>query len=267
MAKLEVYYRQLEAEVWAHIEEHGEPPKSVDFNTFFGEHAIESIALGIRTAEAREQVMHLPHHYAHKLAKAPPRSRVPTSFKGLMEMWDLWRRKKPVNERQKILSDKISKAYLKKVQSAWDKYSRAFRKGDEWTQLEVRAAIRAEAQTTYSRAKMIVQTETTFFYNQARVEVYNRSTDVTHYLFVAIRDSATTKWCNTRNGIVFTKGTKLFEKNQPPVHWNCRSELLPLSPHNPVHLRLINDMSKRAENVTLFPLPRGWNSGANKRVA
>ncbi len=108
----------------------------------------------------------------------------------------------------------------------------------------------------------IVETETTRHYNTTRVNTYNQIETVVGYLFVAVRDAATTKWCRSRNGMVVLKGTKEARASCPPCHWNCRSELLPLSRLNPAHRKLLENMSLRPENRVLVPLPDGWNQAA-----
>lgn len=184
--------------------------------------------------------------------------KLPRSLKGLRIMWDEWRKKKVIPKRQKVIAEKLKQAYLKKVQSVWVKYGEQFRSGQTASVTEAVRKIHEGADVAYSRAKMIVETETTYYYNKARRDIYDQSSDVTHYLFVAIRDHATTKWCKTRHGLVYKKGEKTTDNETPPVHWNCRSEILPLTPHNPVHAKLIRDESKQRANNSPEPLPKGW---------
>ncbi len=256
MKKLRQKYDKLNEFVLWHLEEYGEVPKSLGLLDFYMDHSFESLSLGMRTAQTREQETALP---TKAMLARPPKGKVARSFKDLMTQWDSWRRKKKALPRQKALASKIEKQYLQKVQSVWEKHSRDFRNGSTFTQDEVRAKIIKAAETTYGRAKTIVQTETTHYYNKARRDVYDTSPDVTHYLFVPIRDMATTPWCNTRRGLVYKKGDSLLDKETPPIHWNCRSELLPLTPHNPKHAALINDPSRDRRKVNPAPLPKGWN--------
>lgn len=164
--------------------------------------------------------------------------------------------------RQKEIAEKIKKAYIKKVQSVWVKYGEEFRSGITAETTEAVRQIKEGADVVYSRAKMIVETETTYYYNKSRRTVYDESPDVTHYLFVSVRDHATTKWCKTRHGLVYKKGDPLLDKETPPIHWNCRSEILPLTWHNPAHRKLIEDLSRRRRNNTCEPLPPGWTTRA-----
>lgn len=191
-----------------------------------------------------------------KLAKP----KIPKGLSDLIKKWDDMRRQGKVPKAQQIAANKIRKLYIQKLKELFKKEGIDFVRGKVYDLKAVEELVQKAGKIAYSRAKMTVETESTRYFNEARTMVYDKSPDVTHYLFMSIRDHATTKWCKTRHGLVFTKGTELFRRNQPPCHWYCRSEVLPLTPHNPNHLRLIQDMSKRAENNKLEPLPAGWNA-------
>jgi len=197
-------------------------------------------------------------------------ARQPRSLAEIMKLYDRWRQglykpKGPL-ARAKDLKDR----YIKSVQSAWKKYSYDFREGGEQTQAEIRTLIRDAAKTTTSRAQIIIRTETTRYYNQARRAYYDKGDEVTHYLFIAVRDKATTPWCSPqtingkrgRSGLVYKKGDPLLDAEMPPCHWNCRSELLPLNRFNPVHLKLINNAAIARRNHVCTPLPPGWAKSA-----
>lgn len=193
-----------------------------------------------------------------KLGKLP-KGQTPRNLQDLMKLWDKYRKKGELPPRVKEISEKVKKAYIKKCQSVWDRKSEAFREGEVATRKAAVEAVEAAGKTTYSRAKMIVETETTYYYNKTRRDLYDKSADVTHYLYMAIRDHRTTKWCKTRHGLVYRKDDPLFDKETPPIHWNCRSEILPLSPLNPRHKELIDDPKKLRRNHKCEPLPEGWN--------
>lgn len=190
----------------------------------------------------------------------------PRSLREVMRLYDLWRKGK-FTPRQAIKYAKEMKSkYLQAVQGAWKKHSEEFREGGEQTQIEVREIIKKRAKTTVARAQTIVRTETTRYYNKARIDYYSQAEDVTHYLFMAVRDKATTPWCmpketngkRGRHGLVYAKAGQLLKKESPPCHYNCRSELLPLNKHNPSHRKLIEDPAIRRANVKCYPLPTGW---------
>lgn len=230
----------------------------------FIDHYFKVQIKALKLAESEKELDQSPDR---KLAKYPG-PRISDSLKKIMQFYDAWRVGRYTPKRPLAQAKKIKDLYVKKVQSVWERYSRDFRSGQEFNQQEVAEEIRREAGTVKSRAQNIVQTETTRYYNAARQEFYDKSEDVTHYLLMAVRDQGTTKWCTPkivdgkrgRHGLVYRKGTKLFQRERPPCHWRCRSEILPLSPYNPAHLKLINDKSLQRENVLCHPLPRGWNS-------
>lgn len=214
-----------------------------------------------------EPQMYIAPGTGKKLARLPA-ARIPKSLADLMRLYDLWRKGKHKPKRQIVEANRVQNEYLKKVRSVWERESEAFRTGDTNTQREVVQAITDQAKTVENRAAMIVRTETTAHYNQARREYYDQSPDITHYLFVAIRDAATSPWCTPktvngyrgRSGLVYSKDDPLLKKETPACHWNCRSELLPLNRLNPAHLRFIQNLSLRRERHTCYPLPRGWKA-------
>lgn len=179
-------------------------------------------------------------------------------LKRIREQYDLWRKKGKMPKREKAIADNLKKEYLKRIQAAYKKYGEEFRSGEVYTQDEAVQKIKKSAGVTWARAKTIVNTETTRYYNQARKEFYDDAEGVTHYLFMAIRDSRTTKWCKTRHRLVYKKDSLILDKETPPCHWNCRSEILPLTPSNPRHKSYIQDKGSLRENNSPEPLPKGW---------
>ena len=225
--------------------------ETVSFEQIVMEHSFSVLKEGIKSAKPKSLVR------SEKLA-SPPKSQIPRSLKALRILWDSWKKTGKMPPRQRVIAKKLRTAYTQKLQSIWVKYGDEFRSGETASTARAVQAVQRGADVVNSRAKMIVETETTFYYNQARREVYDESPDVTHYLFVAIRDHATTKWCKSRNYLVYKKGDPLLDKETPPCHWNCRSELLPLTPLNPAHARIIGEKSKQRRNNRPAPLPPGW---------
>jgi len=200
-----------------------------------------------------------------KLAK-PPKMKIPRSLAEIRELYDQYRKRGRMPKRIREMATQVQKSYLKKVQSAWRKYSASYREGDVATQENVIRRVKQAADTVVSRAKTIVRTETTNYYNQTRREIYDQTDAITHYLFLAIRDQATTRWCSDRvvegkrgrHGLVYRKGDPLTNRETPSCHWNCRSEMVPLTPFNPRHKKLIEDESLDRRKHTCYPLPEGW---------
>ena len=194
-----------------------------------------------------------------RLAEAPKKlPRIPRKYSELMIWWDMVRKRKaPVKIQRQ--AKQIKEKYLDKCQQVYKKYSAAFRSGEVYNQKQVMADVKRVGETTLSRAKVIVTTETTNYYNNIRRNYYDQSDVVTHYLFVAIRDHRTTEWCKDRNGLVYAKDDPITDRETPGIHFNCRSEMLPLSPFNPVHKRLIDNKSLARRNNSPKPLMKGWN--------
>lgn len=222
-------------------------PKEV-FEDLVFRHSFQSMLEGFKSTRTK----------GDKLA-AIPKGRVPRSLKDLMKMWDDFRKKRVIPPRQKKIAENLRKAYIEKCKSVWEKQSSDFVKGVDFDQKAAKDAIKKAAKTTSSRASTIVNTETTRYYNEIRRKVYDESDDITHYLFVAVRDAATTKWCRSRQGLVYAKGSPYLDKETPPIHWNCRSEMLPLSPLNPNHLAIIKNSGRMRINNRCEPLPKDWN--------
>lgn len=203
-----------------------------------------------------------------EIPKAFAKPEIPKALKDLRRLYDLWKRGKYKPKKTAAQGERIQKEYLKRIHQTWTELSEDFRKGEKFTQKEVKEKIQEKAEVGASRAQTIVRTETTNFYNKARKDYYDQSKDVTHYLFMAVRDNATTPWCTPktvdgkrgRHGLVYNKENRITDTERPACHWNCRSEYLPLSPYNPSHKKLIEDESIQRENVTCTPLPKGWRS-------
>ncbi len=210
----------------------------------------EAMKAGILSAKTKktEQI---------KLARFPSLP-IPRKYSELMKWWDMTRKKKAPKYIQ-MQAAEIKEKYLNKCQQVYKKYSVEFRSGIAYNQNDVVKSVQKAGETSINRAKVIVTTETTRYYNKARKEIYDESDVVTHYLYVAIRDYRTTQWCKDRNGLVYAKDDPLTQKEFPPTHYNCRSEMLPLTPFNPVHKKLIDNKKLARRNNRPEPLLKGWN--------
>lgn len=259
--KMDKRYKEIEKKLENALLKGKPMPKNFSFDDIITENAFDTAAQSFKTAEKQEPKQVKVNRLAKKTVKKRKiaKGRMPKTLSSLMEQWDKWRKGEiSTPKRQKELAESLKKAYLDKTQEAFKRYSREFREGSSGEKREIVRKIKVAGRTTYSRAKTIVETETTKYYNQARRDFYDASDDVAGYLFVPVRDMATTKWCNDRRMLVYMKDSKYLDKETPPIHWNCRSELLPLTPLNPKHKKLIDDKSRRRENQKPAPLPKAW---------
>ena len=231
----------------------GSEPIPPDFETMLVEHYFQVKIAALKLAESEREL---------KARLAGPRT-----LREIMRLYDKWvvglYKPKSVIARANF----IKKRYLNAIQRTWHHYSEDFRHGGEQTQADIKQKVKEATKGTAARAQTIVRTETTRYYNDARRAYYDRGDEVTHYLFLAVRDKATTPWCTSqtvngkrgRSGLVYAKDDPLLDKETPPVHWNCRSELLPLNRFNPVHRKLIADKGAQRRNHVCHALPPGWN--------
>jgi SPP1 gp7 family putative phage head morphogenesis protein len=246
--KLKVFFDELNEHVAMTLITTDKVEVGKRFEEFFAAHMFEAIQSGMRSVRS-------PTRVPAKLAK------IPFSLKGLQDAWDKWRKKGELPHDLAPYVKKVKQAYIKKAQDVWRRESKDFREGGVYNQKAVVKSIYDSTKGSYARSKMIVETETTRYYNQSRREYYDASDVVTHYMFMAIRDHRTTKWCKTRHGLVYAKGDELTDKETPPIHYNCRSELVPLTPYNPNHEKIIKDkrLNRRTTSRTVAPMLPGWN--------
>lgn len=224
----------------------------VDFSYFLMLHRYEVMKAGILSTRHTTPVR------LTQLSKDPAAD----SLAKLRRWWDRYRKSGVLSPDEAKHAKIIRKKFLEKIQDAWKRAGDDFLSGDVATQEIAVNYIQQEAQVVFSRAKMIVETETTRYFNKARREVYDQSPDVTHYLFMAIRDHRTTEWCRDRHGLVYKKGDPLLDEETPPIHWYCRSEMLPLTMQNANHKAIILDLNRARRLHVCKPLPPGWNKSA-----
>jgi SPP1 gp7 family putative phage head morphogenesis protein len=242
--------------------EKGEEP-SLDiklFEQFVLYHYFHVVAVATGTAEQEINVI----DSEKKMAKP----KIPRSLAEVRKMYDRWRTTGRLPRGMKEQAKKIKDNYLKKVQKVWRRYSEDYREGASVDKQHIAEKIEEAAKVGTSRARTIIRTETTNYYNDVRGEIYDQVDGVWGYLFLAIRDQGTTKWCTNktingmrgRHGLVYEKNDPLTKRERPSCHWNCRSEMVPLTLYNPRHRKLIENKSLQRSNHKCYPLPEGWSS-------
>jgi SPP1 gp7 family putative phage head morphogenesis protein len=246
-----VFVAKVKAQIAARVEniiyalENNSAMPAVDFASIYTQLMLEALEKGYST----ETQIRL----ASDRGFAPARGKKKTLF-------DFWKERADRGYRPKrleVLARKTQKRFdaaMEKLHEMWK--NPEVRHDKEYSRILVKSAL----VSTESYASMVVATETTRYYNKARRDFYDAVPQVTHYMFVSIRDSRTTPWCKTRQHLIYEKGSAYLERETPPLHPNCRSEILPLMPLNPKHKKLIDDESMWRENNSPVPLIKGWNS-------
>lgn len=127
---------------------------------------------------------------------------------------------------------------------------------------ELQRQIQDTLRVSSVRAEIIARTETTYAYNQARVQMFRQSQLVSHVRFLAIDDARTTQICRSRNGMLIQiEDTTIISANKPPLHGRCRSMLSPvMSVINPTHQQWVDDPDRAWDNRQLVDLPKGWRT-------
>lgn len=262
--RIKKYINKVDLYVADHLFKYGRLPADIDFSDLIMDHYFEVNKIAITTADEELEFLEPKEK---RLASKPPAMKVPKTLGKLQETYDAFRKHRDMPKRQKAFAEKIKEAYIKKCQTVWQQFTDSFRAGEVFDKEEAVKVIKSASKGVASRTNTIVETETTNYYNNVRRDLYDKSNVVSHYLFLAIRDQATTKWCSDkvvdgkrgRHGLVYKKGDDLTDKETPAVHWNCRSEFVPLTPYNPRHKKLIEDDKLQRRNNTCHPLPKGWS--------
>lgn len=251
--KLEHTMDLLAHQVAHFIDVHGELPTDTPiFDQFFMVHSLNVMA------DAMKHTTTSPYDFGARLAK-PVQTKMPRSLRDLRVMYEKFKKQGIMPAKQKALADKVKKAFFESVRKCWLRNSEDFRVGKAFDQIKAVRAIKNNLDLPRAQAVTIVQTTTTSYYNETRMEIYDQSPDVIAWLYAAVRDFATTKWCKTRDGLVYMKTDSITGAETPSNHWNCRSEMLPLTLHNPRHTRLVNDKALARRNNSCEPLPNGWS--------
>jgi len=262
--RIRKYINRVNDYVAAHLFRYGRMPADFSFDDLIMDHYFD---VNKKSISSTDKELKFLEPSDKRLAAKPPSMKVPSSLEKLQRTYDAFKNKGDMPSRQKAFADKIKKAYIKKCQSVWQQFTESFRDGEVFDKEEAIKVISDASRGVASRTNTIIETETTNYYNGVRREIYDKANVVTHYLFLAIRDHGTTHWCSDkvvkgkrgRHGLVYKKGDLITDKETPAIHWNCRSEYVPLTPFNPRHKKLIEDDKLQRRNNVCHPLPKGWD--------
>lgn len=94
------------------------------------------------------------------------------------------------------------------------------------SQQEIISDVLKTTSITENQARALTRTSITATQNAAIVKVSESNKDIlTGFMFTAILDSRTSPICSHHNGQIYDIDDKRF---QPPLHWNCRSSMIPV---------------------------------------
>lgn len=228
-------------------------PINIEIHHIIESFMLSSVHAGFATAREEDPTM-TDGKKAH-LAKSP-KANLPRDAKSLN---DLFKDKKAFQRfmrRSGKLSDGLRRAYLerltKKFQEVMPKILEA-----EITPAQAKAEMRGAWGATRSRASTIFRTETTKYFAQAQISYYKDNPKIIGFLYDTIRDSRRTSVCKSRHGVIFRPGTNLLKQNTPPLHYNCRSHIIPLA-DTAANRRMLADPSRDPTLIFLVPIPSDW---------
>jgi uncharacterized protein with gpF-like domain len=99
-----------------------------------------------------------------------------------------------------------------------------------------------------------VRTETSFIHGQATADSYKEQ-DVEEYEYLATLDSVTTNICQNLDLEVFKLTDMETGVNYPPMHYNCRSTTLEVSPQWMQDITGKTSRTARDENGKNYSVP------------
>src|SRR6185369_13186171 len=194
-SKFDALFNSLIEDVLDTIEEHGELRIHNDLADRIGEllleHELETVVAATTTITPAEYV---------RAAKGDDK-KWPTDLARIRALWDQWRHTGRLPGRTQKQAEAIKTLYIRRVQQAWQRHGQDFTQGNRvagrhakevepvngisdngraivWNPSAfdrdaARAAIEKAFAVPKQRAKTIVETETTRYYNTVRINTYN----------------------------------------------------------------------------------------------
>ena len=181
---------------------------------------------------------------------------IPTQVRKVKDVFEdttYWRK---IVARSYGISDRLRKAYLGKLKKRFTEIVPMLESGKLEPRI-VKQEMRKAFQATKARVETTFRTETTNYYGRTQVAYFSEDEDVIGFMFDSVRDNSRTEICRSRHGLIYKPGTKLLSENTPALHYNCRSQLIPLA-NTPENRKMVADPSRNPSNKKVVPLPRGW---------
>ena len=183
---------------------------------------------------------------------------IPNSLRSLEQIFRDSRYWPKVLKRNKLLTDKLRKAYLAKLRKKFQTVVPMLTQGFMSVE-DVKEKLQEEWQTSRARVETIFRTETTTYFTKTQIAYFKGDDAILGFIFDSIIDKARTPICKSRHGLVYRPDSPLLQKNQPPCHFNCRSHLIPLA-NTPANRKMLEDPQRDPTIRKVIPLPPGWRN-------
>lgn len=188
---------------------------------------------------------------------------LPKNWKYMEQLFGKTKYWSQVLKRSRRVAESIQKSYQQKLKKAFDKIVPALNDG-EISPRDAKKYMFEAFKTSKSRVETIFRTETTNYFGRTQVAIFEGDDDIIGFLFDAVRDSSATDICRKRHGLIYRPGTQLLKDNTPALHYNCRSQLIPLA-NTPENRSMLKDQSRSPSNRAVPPLPPGWTNSDRSR--
>jgi SPP1 gp7 family putative phage head morphogenesis protein len=133
--------------------------------------------------------------------------------------------------------------YKRNVTNIFRKAAESFFKEPDTTDTKevVKDVLGRVFKLTDNAAERTFRTETTRYFNEARVGYFQNNTKVDFVQVVAITDGRISDLCEHRNGYVIPVSESGKPRFKPPYHYNCRTVLSPLITYIKSHAKRVED--------------------------
>jgi SPP1 gp7 family putative phage head morphogenesis protein len=123
-----------------------------------------------------------------------------------------------------------TRRYMKNVKALFAGAAKAFFEQEDTTDTKdtVKDLLKRALHLTDSHAETMFRTETTRYFNDARISYFQTNTDVDFVRIVAITDGRISDICESRANYVIPISKSNLPEFKPPFHPNCRSVVSPL---------------------------------------
>ena len=161
-----------------------------------------------------------------------------------------------IMRRARALTERAKKQYLDALEKQFKKIIPLFEIGD-LSPGDVKKKISETWKSPAARTETIFRTESTRYFASAQVKYFEGNKNVIGFLFTSVRDTSRTPICKCREGLIYRPGSKELENTTPPLHFNCRSHLIPLI-NDEANQRLLDQDARNPAGKTLVPVMPGF---------
>jgi len=155
-------------------------------------------------------------------------------------------------------------AILDIVTEVWESLTKALEDGTpyhEWAREIKQKLETAWGRPNGQRIETIFRTNVQMAYSSGRWAQMTRPEVIEqrpYWMYDAVLDNRTTSICRERNGVVRPADDPWWERNTPPLHFNCRSGIRPLSPEQAQARGISQRLPEESPQQGFGNVPQSW---------